>query len=143
MRHPEPDTVERAAATPDYSQPYRELGLKDDEYARIREILGRRPTDAELAAMYDTPREQYRTMRGLVDMALSYGFRLWALSQASLEEWDDFENRHAKAWEEWLVENPGSPDAEEVRALSDRHRVARVDGWREVMGMAYLTLVRV
>jgi len=27
----------------------RELGLKDDEYQRIREILGRRPTDAELA----------------------------------------------------------------------------------------------
>jgi phosphoribosylformylglycinamidine synthase len=30
-------------------QPYRELGLADDEYARIREILGRVPTDAELA----------------------------------------------------------------------------------------------
>ena len=43
------DTVERAAATPDQPQPYRELGLKDDEYQRIREILGRRPTDAELA----------------------------------------------------------------------------------------------
>ncbi len=43
------DTVEHAAATPDVPQPYRELGLKDDEYARIREILGRRPTDAELA----------------------------------------------------------------------------------------------
>ncbi|HEY5880332.1 MAG TPA: phosphoribosylformylglycinamidine synthase subunit PurL [Nakamurella sp.] len=43
------DTVSRAAATPDLIQPYRELGLKDDEYARIREILGRRPTDAELA----------------------------------------------------------------------------------------------
>ncbi len=43
------DTVERAAATPDVEQPYRALGLKDDEYARIREILGRRPTDAELA----------------------------------------------------------------------------------------------
>jgi phosphoribosylformylglycinamidine synthase subunit PurL len=43
------DTVESAAATPDQPQPYRELGLKDDEYARIREILGRRPTDAELA----------------------------------------------------------------------------------------------
>ena len=34
---------------PTSPQPYRELGLKDDEYARIREILGRRPTDAELA----------------------------------------------------------------------------------------------
>ncbi|MGE3286895.1 MAG: phosphoribosylformylglycinamidine synthase subunit PurL [Pseudonocardia sp.] len=43
------DTVAHAAATPDQAQPYRELGLKDDEYARIREILGRRPTDAELA----------------------------------------------------------------------------------------------
>jgi phosphoribosylformylglycinamidine synthase II len=43
------DTVESAAATPDQPQPYRELGLKDDEYQRVREILGRRPTDAELA----------------------------------------------------------------------------------------------
>jgi len=48
-RGPVLDTVSRAAATPDVAQPYRELGLKDDEYARIREILGRRPTDAELA----------------------------------------------------------------------------------------------
>ena len=43
------DTVEHALATPDHPQPYRELGLKDDEYQRIRDILGRRPTDAELA----------------------------------------------------------------------------------------------
>ncbi|AMW18423.1 phosphoribosylformylglycinamidine synthase II [Mycobacteroides chelonae] len=43
------DTVDNATATPDHPQPFAELGLKDDEYARIREILGRRPTDAELA----------------------------------------------------------------------------------------------
>ena len=43
------DTVANAAATPDHPQPYRELGLQDDEYQRIRDILGRRPTDAELA----------------------------------------------------------------------------------------------
>ena len=43
------DSVTHAASTPDVPQPYRELGLKDDEYTRIREILGRRPTDAELA----------------------------------------------------------------------------------------------
>ena len=30
-------------------QPWAELGLKEDEYQRIREILGRRPTGAELA----------------------------------------------------------------------------------------------
>ncbi len=43
------DTTAEAAKTPELDQPYAELGLKDDEYARIREILGRRPTEAELA----------------------------------------------------------------------------------------------
>ncbi|MBO1758373.1 phosphoribosylformylglycinamidine synthase subunit PurL [Dermacoccus sp. NHGro5] len=43
------DTVSKAEATPDVEQPWAELGLRDDEYARIREILGRRPTSAELA----------------------------------------------------------------------------------------------
>ena len=43
------DTVETAVATPDREQPWADLGLKADEYARIREILGRRPTSSELA----------------------------------------------------------------------------------------------
>jgi phosphoribosylformylglycinamidine synthase len=43
------DTVELAGGSPDDPQPWAELGLKDDEYARIRDILGRRPTTAELA----------------------------------------------------------------------------------------------
>ncbi|ARF56163.1 phosphoribosylformylglycinamidine synthase subunit PurL [Streptomyces gilvosporeus] len=43
------DTVKHAAQTPDAEQPWAELGLKQDEYERIREILGRRPTGAELA----------------------------------------------------------------------------------------------
>ncbi|WP_402462850.1 phosphoribosylformylglycinamidine synthase subunit PurL [Isoptericola aurantiacus] len=43
------DTVENAASTPDETQPYAALGLKPDEYQRIRDILGRRPTAAELA----------------------------------------------------------------------------------------------
>jgi phosphoribosylformylglycinamidine synthase len=43
------DTVVIASKTPDQSQPWRELGLKEDEYQRIREILGRRPSSSELA----------------------------------------------------------------------------------------------
>jgi phosphoribosylformylglycinamidine synthase len=43
------DTVTRAAATPGQPQPYAELGLTTAEYERIGELLGRRPTDAELA----------------------------------------------------------------------------------------------
>ena len=43
------DTVAIAQAHPDTAQPFAELGLKPDEYARIKEILGRRPTSSELA----------------------------------------------------------------------------------------------
>jgi phosphoribosylformylglycinamidine synthase subunit PurL len=39
-----PDTVQRALNTPEELQPHTDLGLKDDEYDRIRQILGRRPT---------------------------------------------------------------------------------------------------
>ncbi|POX68261.1 phosphoribosylformylglycinamidine synthase subunit PurL [Microbacterium sp. Ru50] len=46
---PVADTVENATATPERDQPYGALGLKPDEYAKIREILGRRPTSGELA----------------------------------------------------------------------------------------------
>ncbi|MGF3057361.1 phosphoribosylformylglycinamidine synthase subunit PurL [Microbacterium sp. YY-01] len=44
-----PDSVENAIATPEREQPYEALGLKADEYAKIKEILGRRPTSGELA----------------------------------------------------------------------------------------------
>jgi phosphoribosylformylglycinamidine synthase II len=43
------DTVAIASTSPDLKQPFLELGLKEDEYTRIREILGRRPTSSELA----------------------------------------------------------------------------------------------
>ncbi|HEY2041235.1 MAG TPA: phosphoribosylformylglycinamidine synthase subunit PurL [Jatrophihabitans sp.] len=47
--NPAVDTTKNARKTSDQVQPYRELGLADDEYARIKEILGRRPTSSELA----------------------------------------------------------------------------------------------
>jgi phosphoribosylformylglycinamidine synthase len=43
------DTVAVAQSNPETKQPFVELGLKADEYARIKEILGRRPTSSELA----------------------------------------------------------------------------------------------
>ena len=43
------DTVTAATQNPDTKQPFAELGLKEDEYARIKTILGRRPTSSELA----------------------------------------------------------------------------------------------
>jgi phosphoribosylformylglycinamidine synthase subunit PurL len=43
------DTVARADVTPGQLQPFAELGLTEAEYEKILDILGRRPTSAELA----------------------------------------------------------------------------------------------
>jgi phosphoribosylformylglycinamidine synthase subunit PurL len=43
------DTVANARSTPGVAQPWAALGLKSDEYAKIIQILGRRPTSSELA----------------------------------------------------------------------------------------------
>ncbi|GAB3478825.1 SAM-dependent methyltransferase [Nocardiopsis coralliicola] len=104
----------------------------------------RRPTEEETAAAASAglPREQYRRLPDLVDAALGRGFRLLALSEATVDEWDVMENGNAVAWEEWLLANPGSPHAAEVRAVADRHQHFRIRGIREPLGFAYLTLVR-
>jgi phosphoribosylformylglycinamidine synthase len=46
---PPPDTVAEAQATPGRPQPFAALGLTAEEFERVRAVLGRRPTDAELA----------------------------------------------------------------------------------------------
>jgi phosphoribosylformylglycinamidine synthase len=43
------DTVKQSLLEPDKEQPWAALGLKEDEYESIKQILGRRPTSSELA----------------------------------------------------------------------------------------------
>lgn len=99
----------------------------------------REPTDDQLAAM-PVPRDQYHSLAGLVDLAHTHGYRMLAAEQASLDEWDVFENGHALAWERWLRANPDSPHAGDIRAKADRQRTYRLHGWRATMGLAYVTL---
>ena len=49
MKTPAVDTVKFARKSGKREQPWKELGLKEEEYERIRVILKRRPTSAELA----------------------------------------------------------------------------------------------
>lgn len=99
----------------------------------------REPTEAQLAAM-PIPRDQYGSLADLVDLGHEHGYRLLAVEQANLDEWDVFENGHALAWERWLRDSPGSEHADEVRARADTHRTYRLRGWRGTLGLAYLTL---
>jgi len=43
------DTVKQAKTETEKEQPWAALGLRQEEYDSIREILGRRPTSSELA----------------------------------------------------------------------------------------------
>jgi SAM-dependent methyltransferase len=99
------------------------------------------PTPEALAAL-DAQPDDFATASGLVDLCAEQGYRLLALSTASLAEWDDFESRFAAGRERWLRQYPDAPEAIEVRAELDAHRHGWLRGYRGVLGFAYLTLVR-
>ena len=75
------DTVENAAASPDQPQPYRELGLKDDEYARILAIVDvQAPRSGLLASLCayllpDEPAPLELALARLGEDAASHGAR--------------------------------------------------------------------
>jgi phosphoribosylformylglycinamidine synthase subunit PurL len=81
------DTVAHAAATGDRPQPFAELGLTGDEYRRIRELLGRRPTDCELAiysvmwSEHCSYKSSRRHLRQLADQAPPSGALLAGIGQ--------------------------------------------------------------
>lgn len=54
------------------------------------------------------------------------------LIDSSLDDWDRYETLHWRALEEWLADNPGDPDADEIRR---RHESARADylSWQRVL----------
>jgi hypothetical protein len=99
----------------------------------------RTPTDAAMAALGGDPGE-FGSLADLVDLALAHGLRPLAVSQASTDEWDDFESGYALAWERWLLAHPGDPDTRRIVAAADEHRRRWLRGYRGVLGFAYLTL---
>jgi SAM-dependent methyltransferase len=101
----------------------------------------REPTQTQLQAMDNVPLDQYRALPDLVDFTREHGYRLLWLSQASRDEWDEFESRHALGWQRWLLANPDSPHAPAVEARADTYRNRWLRGWRATLGFAYLTLV--
>ena len=80
---PRPDTVADAAATPEREQPYGALGLKEDEYLRIREILGRRPTSGELA-MYSVMWSEHCSYKSSKIYLRQFGKKVTAKMQERL-----------------------------------------------------------
>ena len=104
----------------------------------------RTPTDEELAGMWPGADEGDHTSLGaLVDLAIEAGFRPAWIETATAEEWEEFESGYRYDTELWLAAHPGHPLAAETRERVDLQRSTWVNGYRRVLGMAYLTLVAV
>ncbi len=107
----------------------------------LGEGVWERPPTPEALAVLDARPDDFTTVAGLVDLCGDCGYRLLALSTATLDEWDAFESGYAASRERWLVENPAAADAAAVRAELDAHRAGWLHGYRGILGFAYLTLV--
>jgi hypothetical protein len=99
------------------------------------------PTPAAIAPLAGRT-DEYLTLSQLVPLAESQGFGVMAAHEASLDEWDAFESGFAAGWVRWLVDHEhDDPEADEVRALVARQHTAYLEGYRGILGLAYLHLV--
>ncbi|MFI8321535.1 SAM-dependent methyltransferase [Streptomyces sp. NPDC085529] len=102
----------------------------------------RTPTEAELAGMWPgAATGDHLPLGGLVDLAIEAGFRPAWIETAGRDEWEAFESGYRYDTELWLAAHPDHPLAAETRERVDRQRSSWLNGYRNVLGIAYLTLV--
>lgn len=101
------------------------------------------PTEVELASMWPgTTADEQLVLPDLVDAAVGAGLRPLRIETVERGEWEDFESGIQADKELWLLANPGSDRAGEVREQADRNRDWWLRGHRGLLGFAYLTLGR-
>lgn len=120
-------------------------GLKQSVRPGGRVLIGdgiwrRPPTDAALQALEATAHD-FLSLAAMVDVAIASGYRALSVAEANDDEWDDFESRWCSGYERWLLANADHPEAPAARVRVDDHRNRWLNGYRGVLGFAYLTLV--
>lgn len=78
----------------------------------------------------------FTTLEGTVDAFESRGLIVTSMVVSSDDDWDRYETRHWSAVERWLAENPGDPDAADVRQWHERAKRKYLRHQRELLGWA-------
>jgi SAM-dependent methyltransferase len=99
------------------------------------------PSPEALAALEIRP-EELTDVTGLLDVAEQAGWTPVYAHVSDAAEWDDYEWSWIGSLTEWALDNPGHPDAAEVRALAREHRNQWLRGYRNVLGFVTLVLRR-
>lgn len=88
--------------------------------------------------------DEFVSLAALLELTSAHGFLPQAVHEANQDEWDEFESGYSACYAQWLIEHgTDHPDAYEVLAMALRQRAAYYDGYRGVLGMAYLCLLAV
>jgi cyclopropane fatty-acyl-phospholipid synthase-like methyltransferase len=95
---------------------------------------------AEQAAAVGMSPESLTDLAGLIELAISHGFRPLTIQTANADEWEQFESGYLADWETWLLAYGDHPDADGIRAKADAHRTEWLRGYGGVLGFTYLTL---
>jgi SAM-dependent methyltransferase len=94
------------------------------------------------AAALDIFGTQVLPLAQLREECQAAGWRVTHLSTAGQEEWDDFESSSRAGRQAWLLAHRGDPRAAEVRDWLDTREREYVEGYRGVLGFAYLVLTQ-
>lgn len=106
------------------------------------EAIWSRPPTTAAAAPLAGRLDEFVDLPTLLELAVEVGFQPILTFEASQNDWDVFESGYAAAYGRWLAAHPADhPDAERVRERAAEQRAGYFDGYRGIMGLAYLALV--
>jgi len=81
-------------------------------------------------------------LASLVEAAEQAGWTPVYAHVSDAAEWDDYEWSWIGSLTQWALDNPGHPDADDVRAVAVEHRDQWLRGYRNVLGFVTLVLRR-
>lgn len=84
--------------------------------------------------------EELSRLGELLEHAVAAGWRVLGQDTAGQYEWDEFESNWRAGGEQWLLEHPNAPDADERRRHLDQRLLEYVNVYRGVLGFCYLVL---
>jgi hypothetical protein len=103
-----------------------------------------RPPTPQAAAPLSGRLDELISLAELAELAVAGGFMPVAVHEANIDEWDQFESGFSARYAAWLAEHGlRHPDAGDVQAAAARQRAGYFNGYRGILGMAYLALLAV
>jgi SAM-dependent methyltransferase len=102
-------------------------------YVAVGEPFWRR---LQLPEDYEERRDPWTTLEGTVTIFETSGLPVVSVIASSEDDWDRYETLRWQAVEAWLADNPGDPDAHEVRTWLERHKRIYLRHGRELVGWA-------